>query len=182
MQLWTFQSIDAYRVLQKDGRLICDITQSNFADLPEFVRAYNWMAEQMALRIPKPEDATYPIWAWKRWGGHEKCPDIRITDFKYRNTDEVLLTLDVPDSLVLLSDFDLWHNVLNNSIITSDDVEFDYFYEKADEWEKCEMQKRTWPLIFSTQGEYLQACLWELKIEWVQGIKLCHANPYPQIL
>lgn len=57
-----------------------------------------------------------PVWAW------HKRPDLR--SYRFFGDDQgpshrtdYLITIDVPDELVLLSEFGLWHCVLNSSYV-----------------------------------------------------------------
>ena len=52
-------------------------------------------------------------------GRHAKRPDMRVhgRNWGEKGTPVVLLTIEIPDNLVLLSDFDYWHCVLNDGEI-----------------------------------------------------------------
>lgn len=78
------------------------------------------MAEQMKKRIGEPpKGVIFPVWAWYQWEGMRKRPDMRVhgRNWGEKGTPIVLLTIEVPDNLVLLSDFDYWHCVLNDGEI-----------------------------------------------------------------
>ncbi|MBC8740447.1 DUF3841 domain-containing protein [Paraburkholderia sp. UCT31] len=83
--------------------------------------AYDWLVEQMDGRCsPRPKGVTYPVWAWHTWWGPQKRkPDLRFASMREwaAGRPQVLLTLEVPDSEVLLSCFDAWHFPLNYSYL-----------------------------------------------------------------
>lgn len=80
-------------------------------------RAYEWLCEQMQRRgMSRPHADAYPVWAWYEWAGPARArPDLRTSSLKSwaREARHVLLTLDVPESQVLLHDYDAWHACLN---------------------------------------------------------------------
>lgn len=54
-----------------------------------------------------------------------------------KGTPIVLLTIDVPEHCILLSNFDYWHCVLNDFEITNSDEETEYSEEeKRKSWER----------------------------------------------
>lgn len=75
-----------------------------------------------------PNDVIYPVWAWYQWEGVRKRPDMRTHRYGgKKGTPVVLLTIDVPNNMVLLSNFDMWHVVLNNGYLPlydKDDIEY----------------------------------------------------------
>lgn len=105
MKLWTIQHKAAYEEMLRTGVLRANPKYI----LHEFFReSYEWMAAQMKKRIgTPPEGVDLPVWAWYQWEGKRKRPDMRG---HVRTSDKgvpiVLLSLDVPDEHVLLSDFD----------------------------------------------------------------------------
>nr|BFE74103.1 hypothetical protein GCM10020092_074040 [Actinoplanes digitatis] len=64
-----------------------------------------------------------PLWAWARTTRHELVRQARWT--ARHAPGEVLLTLRVPASRVLLSRYDEWHTVLNNSPLWPPDLSVD---------------------------------------------------------
>lgn len=83
-----------------------------------FLRAYDWLAGQMRSYGRHPEDRAtqYPVWAWYWWAGLTRPkPDLRTASLRNwgNGGPNVLLTLDIPEDRVVLTDFDAWHWVLN---------------------------------------------------------------------
>ena len=109
--LWTIQSIDAWKMLQGSGTLRCD---TRFADR-DFMPAYEWMAQQMLRRLKVcPPNSAIPLWAWYQWEGHRRRPaDLRRGGYLPAGERGVRIKFEIDDDLVLLSDFELWHYVLN---------------------------------------------------------------------
>lgn len=168
MKLWTIQYREAYEEMLQTGVLRANpeyITDEIFRE------SYNWMAEQMKKRIgDPPEGVKWPVWAWYQWEGRRKRPDMRHHGrWSDKGAPIVLLTIDVPDNQVLLSDFDYWHSVLNDGDII-------FPYDENAVYSKEERQK-SWENIFDYEctfsdeelpgGLSTQATMWEIKAEWV---------------
>ncbi len=186
MKLWTIQSEDAWRTLNDKGVLLAD---HNRIVEKSFHTAYSWMAEQMTYKLSKkPSNAVYPLWAWYMWEGKRKRRDMRGTGYAVPGERIVQLMIDVPDHLVLLSDFDSWHLVLNKNyypVDEQDDNQFDSEYTAAGiEWKDLYSSQfhdkivRSWQRIFSlepneyiTPADSIQATFWELKREWVLKVE-----------
>jgi len=115
MRLWTIQDQPAYARLTTKGELYGDWRR---VDSQCFKPAYKWLCTQMETRGIALKGRP-PVWAWN----HK--PDMRISAHQYRGPHGVvLLELEVPNDLVLLSNYDAWHCVLNDHFLTTsiDDV------------------------------------------------------------
>lgn len=128
MRLWMLVPDVVFRTLERDGEVVTDGRRS----VRDLRPAYRWMAEQMEERIgPPPRPGAFPLWAWAQWSGpHRRKPDMRCGGHAPTGAKCFRLTLDVPQSQVLLSDFDDWHSVLNNSFCAWNCAEFDSFAAK----------------------------------------------------
>lgn len=169
MILWTIQHKNVYEKMKERGFIRADERYLIFDGL--FKKSYLWMAEQMRKRIGEaPEGVIFPIWAWYQWEGKRKRLDMRQHSWGWgkKGTPIVLLTIDVPEDCVLLSDFDYWHVVLSDG-----DIIFPYSETKV--YSQAEKQ-RSWENIFDISCSYdeeehellsTQATLWEIKQEWV---------------
>jgi hypothetical protein len=73
------------------------------------------MKRQMRQRLGNPPLADcYPLWAWFQWQDcNKKRPDLRFSGHIPTGETAVLIEFHVEASEVLLSDFELWHYVLN---------------------------------------------------------------------
>ena len=66
------------------------------------------------MKTPRPGKSILPIWAWYQWEGvNGRKPDLRSAGYLPRGERGVRVELEVDEDRVLLSDFDLWHYVLN---------------------------------------------------------------------
>jgi hypothetical protein len=110
--LWSIQSAEAWKVLQSSGMLHGDAWYA----FEGFTLAYAWMAERMDKRLParRPTHDVLPLWAWYQYDGSRKRkPDLRCAGHLPRGEQGVRIEFEIDDGLVLLSDFELWHYVLN---------------------------------------------------------------------
>lgn len=168
MILWTIQHKCAYENMKKNG-----VLRANEAHLfdDSFKEAYLWMSNQMKKRIGNsPEGVIFPVWAWYQWEGKRKRLDMRVhgRGWGAKGTPIVLLTVDVPENCVLLSDFDYWHFVLNDRDIIIPYCETAIYSQ--------EVKLKSWENIFDIDCSYdgephqsltTQATLWEIRWEWV---------------
>ncbi|MPM68918.1 hypothetical protein SDC9_115853 [bioreactor metagenome] len=167
MLLWTIQHRAAYLQLLENGIMRADEHHLFCED--DFLHAYKWIAGQMSERIGQPpKDVYYPVWAWYQWEGIRKRPDMRShRRWTKKGEPIVLLTIDVPDKDVLLSDFGMWHCVLSNVYLPlseEDDVDHTEA-EKVSSWNRIfqiDTQTHYWDTPKSTQATF-----WELRQEWV---------------
>ena len=110
MTLWTIQSIAAWKILQREQVLFADQRYSEEL----FLDAYRWMVKQMECRIEsESENTSLPLWAWYQWEGKRRKPDLRRSAHLPKGQRGVRIEFEQSDKGVLLSDFDLWHYVLN---------------------------------------------------------------------
>ncbi|WP_461812451.1 DUF3841 domain-containing protein [Faecalimonas sp.] len=161
------QHQSAYNQLQREGVLHANENHLFCEDDLRF--AYDWMAEQLAQKVGKaPSGVHYPIWAWYQWEGRHKRLDMRTHRRWYvKGTPIVLLTLEIPDQFVLLSDYDMWHCVLNHGEVSfSGDIEKIYSEREIREsWSnifKWNQKNAYWP-----EPKTTQAVFWEVRKEWV---------------
>lgn len=112
MRLWTIQGIAIYEQLLREGVAYC--TKPNVSDLPEFMRAYRWIAEQMRMRIGEPpiEGVEYPMWAWFQYNSAKDNKPPRSPKDMGEGVS-AYMEIEIPDNEVLLSDLGSWHAPLN---------------------------------------------------------------------
>ena len=125
MILWTIQPIEVWNIIQDTGVYHCDPVKSTMLKL-ELVEEYEWLIRQMKKRIGlPPTGVTYPVWAWYAQNGKHRKPDLRSERWGYGpgNEQYACIEFEIPDNLVLLSDFDVWHIVLNNGLISETEEE-----------------------------------------------------------
>ena len=123
IKLYTVQPLPVYDLLCQEGMFHsrplahADSTLVFFNDSFIFALAYDWMIGSMIARgLSRPHPEVYPIWAFYRWYGTTMPkPDLRCVDMKHwgHRQRQALLTLEIPDEGVLLSDYGRWHVCLN---------------------------------------------------------------------
>ena len=203
MRLYSIQPLTCYETLLRGDPWHVDLDQSEHLE-PSFRRAYQWLASQMKARgiLPHRAETKYPVWAWHWWNGEgEPRPDLTSEEFleTAAETPSVLLTLEVPDNEVLLSDLEAWHWVLNGSYFGPEDRDDD-FIERChvagaaklednsltDAALQAELEE-TWPRIFNISGaceitghapgeNSVQATFWELTPEYVLEVERFDRN------
>lgn len=190
MRLYTIQPPEVLEEL-KVKKVFHSLPEKSSYYNPEddlnMIEAYDWMIAQMESRIGKrPEGVIIPIWAWYRFDDESK-PDMRKHKTK---KPYCVIQFEKNDNEVLLSDFDLWHFVLNNCYLpnTLDEKEYDKLSEEYDALNQASeqaiyMRKKSWETIFDYEvdpkdtqnfmgrGHYTQATFWELKLDEVIKVK-----------
>lgn len=193
MQLWSIQTLAAWQTLQTTGVLRTDPRRI----AADFLPAYQWMVLQMQSRIgPPPPGCQFPIWVWQQcYNAAKPKPDLRQGGHLPKGMPGVLLALVVDERSCLLSDFDLWHYVLNYWYLPTSNAEqddfvvelarvgLDYYQTKPlpDPLYHRRMEE-SWQRIFdldwaadgiaSPKAEKaVQATLWEIRLEQVQQVK-----------
>ncbi len=180
MRVWTIQKPEAYADLIKNGYY-----RTNSAYIEESKkRAYDWYAHQLENRIcPKPADTDYPVWAWHKKDNLQKKPDFRMSGYAPEGTELVCLELEVPNDLILLSDYDDWTFVLNDLYLHDTVRENDWdieneMLESLSEDELKRAKEISWEKIFDIRQTYtikacrginVQAAFWEIKREYIRN-------------
>jgi len=183
------QTIKAWNELQNTGIL----QGKEKLVWEEFLIPYQWMISQMIKYIGnKPNENCYPIWAWYQWKDDKhKRPDLRRKGHSPKGEKCVLIKLNVPDKLVLLSDFSTWHYALNYWYLPLNELDNKEFKEsRLDNFIQEPLSNETyhnkivesWNKIFDLDwyDEYIndpknkkmiQATMWEIRLEWVKSVK-----------
>lgn len=190
MRLYTIQSPELFDTLLTEGFVCCNRVSDMAKDWSE---AYQWMADQLTERVgPAPSDTTLPLWAWYQYKSKKRpMPILDPHCLGTGVTRGVLMEIDVPDAEVLLSDFSLWHYVLNKWALCSkkdplqkeiDRIEKDAGeYKYYDDWPSDVKQEARyrWLRIFdlnhrdpcyqsrAKRNRAIQAVFWSLKKEYL---------------
>ena len=131
MIIWTIQHHSAYEHLLRNGILRANEDRLFCED--DFRHAYDWMGQQMlSAGLMPPEGVHYPVWAWYQWEGIRKRRDMREGGHAKRGERIVQLTVEIEDKDILLSDFDLFHYVINDwylPVNEKDDLAFEAKHE-----------------------------------------------------
>ncbi len=186
MRVWMIAEAALYTRLKTENIVYVDPALA----MEDFEDAYAWMRSQMALRLPHYEGH----WRWWAWV-HPPCghirPDLRARQ-PYHNgwptgTACVRMGLDVPDTELLLSDFDMWHAALNNSPLVSSDEEWDAI-EDLPEPERQSAKEAAWPRMFALDEppdpfwdgtrtqRVVQACFEALRLPDVREVTVFRAS------
>ncbi len=146
MILYSFQderAVKAIEELSDDEYLFSDFGKSHLhlngdPNKEIMFEAYRWMAEKLAAKTDIYMDSKVgkvppmPWWAWYKVDGENRDPDpdYEMTSWGREDFSKVktyLLTLEVPDDIVLLSDINAFYCCLEGKPC------FDYLSEKAEE-------------------------------------------------
>ena len=197
MKLWTIQPIEFYNELIRNGQIHCS---EKYID-SYFKESYSWIITQMENRIGKrPNKSIYPIWSWYQYKNNEsKRPDLRTSGLLSKGTKGVRIEFEKPKIEILLSDFNLWHFVLNYWHI-SDNKEQKLEFEKLLELSNVEfidkknytlelknILESSWNKIFDMNyyssytaeifnRKKIQATFWTLKSSEIVKVDFFSAN------
>lgn len=187
MKLYTVQPLSVYDLLCQEGLFHSrplaypDSHLNALEGRFECTLAYDWlMANMMARGLPRPHPEVYPIWAFYRWLGVKRPkPDLRSSAVKLPPElgRQVLMTVDIPEERVLLSDFFSWHSCLNywhaGPVKASND--FDRRCRKAiDYWDRGE------PLPEPFHQELVAS--WDLVLDLAAARRIQHSRKDDQVI
>ena len=142
MILWTIHPEDFFKKSQKRGYIKADGRYIDHYDKDKYV----WIADKMHERgITRKR--IYPVWAWYKYDGKRKKPDLRCSSHLPRGTKGVCVEFNAYESEVLLSNFDQWHAVLNDWYLCKNEKE-DAHFEKHPQLLTEEVVKKSWDGIF----------------------------------
>lgn len=183
MRLWTIQPPEVINILEKNGEFTCDTKLSeNYKD---FHDAYLWLVKQMDdKKIFHPDGLTLPLWAWHTFDKKHVQPNLASGMLGIPNQKCVCIEFEIPDKDVLLSDFDAWHYVLNNSWYDESKNEEEWenmhaWFDSLDFKTQQELIETSWQKIFDTtlinsdwnsNGHYVQATFWVLKKSMIKNV------------
>lgn len=189
MTLWTIQPVCVLEELEQYG--VYRARSDRISMLEFFGPSYLWLCEFLNKKDPCPSGVQYPVWAWHTFCGKRKKPDLRHTCYGAKGEELVCIEFEIPDNKVLLSDFELWHFVLNNWWLDTEmflpgftEEQYDAnhkLFEALSPEEKQKKIEESWLNIFDVnevidndfirRGVDIQAIFWELKMEWVKKIQ-----------
>lgn len=131
-----------------------------------------------------------PVWAWYKQDGKSERPDLDETGYAESGTQVVCMELEVPDELVVLSDFNNWHYVLNKWYCDESNNEEEWeeirsWYDGLSPEKRDEEMISSWDNIFNVEyrkdewrsnGLYVQATFWEIKKEYIKNLWIFDAK------
>lgn len=168
LKLWTFQPISLWTAIQSSHNLTVD---------PSMVPTHNrewywWMKSQMNIRL-SDYTGKYPWWAYA-----SRKPDMRSWNFQFPQGTGVCLELQLSPNVVLLSDYETWHAVLNQYIA--------YTRAEDEAWERSLLQSQQYAGFFSGNIKRMMEASWERIFDldglvagdmWkVQTVQACFEN------
>jgi hypothetical protein len=141
--------------------------------------AYRWLVAEVA-QSGVPTRGRPPVWAWHTVEGRRSPPDFRSW---WSHEPQELITFDAPDELVVLTDYDLWHCVLNRSYISVDEAEDARF--RALTLARAEREariRRSWQHVFNLsfgcpdwhskhERRSVQACVPFFDAAWIRSVR-----------
>jgi small-conductance mechanosensitive channel len=188
MKLWTIQPIEVWELLQQQG-FYRGAKEYVYED---FLSSYDWLIGEMEKRLgQRPEQESYPVWAWKHWNGLYVRPDLRFSGHLEKGTRGVRLEIDIPDEQVVLSEFGKWHYVLNYWYLAETDQDWEAFNKEINKRGLNYFRQKplpdpyyhqkivdSWQRIFDIEPKNederrdlsIQATFWELKLEQVRKV------------
>ena len=195
IKAWCNMSYATYQLLLEKGEL--QVPKSFAQDeWFNFERAYDWMIRLMdRVGLKPPINDISPWWFWLDGHCAQEATPVQQDMPEYE--DGCAVQLSLPASEVLLSDFDLWHYVINGWYLgkgEEDSSEFDalcealgsegYFHDCPSEELRQRMLKgwlKIFDLEFTGNGYYcnhgmseksIQGNIWTLKKEYVEKVYL----------
>ncbi len=193
MKVYTIQTVAFYEELMRNGIAYC-AREGYWCRNNRF--QYDWMVGQMRKRIGEPPlaEIKYPVWVWQQYNSKkDPIPPMSPKEIPNKENEAVMLELEVPDDMVLLSDLDLWIHPLNGWEICGkkESKLFDKekeAYEKEhgkckqlSDWPQTLQHKivATWERVFDLdwidpyqapskrRNRSIQGTIWFLRKEWL---------------
>ena len=188
MRLWTIQPVEVLEEINRLGYYVCNPKKAMYISDKEvnFKSSYDWLIIEMEKRIGKrPNGVSYPVWAWHTRDWQYKKPDLRQAGYDTPGTKCVCIELEVPDNEVVLSDYDVWHFILNDWYFDNsmNEEEWDSkhkYYDRLSPEKKLEKKLKSWQGVFNItpyesdwfcRGRYIQATFWVLKSSYIKKVQ-----------
>lgn len=177
MQLWTIQTEGWFEDLKSNHKKCASYTRV----WHDFRPHYKWMAQQMAYRIGT-NPVQCPTFAWYKFFEAHRRPDLRWNGHLPRGTPGVRVELEVDETQVLLSQFEMWHAVLNQHYLAEnakDDQEHEELLNAGRFTGK--MMENSWNRIFDLKfGDWqswgkrseraIQSCIESVSVEQIRKV------------
>lgn len=108
MIVWTQQRLEFWEELNRNGIAYCNQQSWLYR---EYSFAYEWLTEQMRQRLGEPPlaEIKLPLWCWVQYASYKrKKPKFRPNSENNKPYAEVYIEADIPDEMLLQSNFNLW--------------------------------------------------------------------------
>ena len=189
MKLITFQTKEAWAILQKKGILTAN---PSYINLQKYSVPYDWIVKAMKEQkiLPKNKEK-YPLWAWAKCGRF--MAPAKRKNIHHVIQDIVKITFEKTPDEVLLSDYMAYSFLLSGFIVPKTHQEYNDFFDElkrknislADLKNFVRNQKvpssvcklfpeiqKTWPRIFDLKSNVHQACVWNIKLSEVKKVEI----------
>lgn len=182
MRLWMIQDQLFWDNLQREGYIVADpvlCAERGMYKEECFRDAYTWLIKHMCQKIPNSPKDRLPLWAWYQWRSRlQQKPDLRTYCHDFHG---FRLEIKLPDDQVLLTDFELWHWVLNHDYIPYnyyelnfdlDDERWDIAFRTKEKLSEEELEK-SWEAVldislgWKQRNQGIQGTFWELHLDQV---------------
>jgi len=140
--LWTIHPEDFFVKSKKRGYIKADARYIMRDDKDKYIL----MADKM-LEMGITNKSTFPVWAWYKYGGKRKKPDLRCSGHLPGGTKGVCIEFEACESEVLLSNFEQWHCVLNNWYLFKNEEE-DVHFQKYPQLLTETVVRKSWGRMF----------------------------------
>lgn len=181
IKLYTAQTETVINIIERDGVCFSKpayIKKKYGESAPIFMTAYSWFVKELEKRVPKPEGAEFPYWAFE---------DLYSVDATGTN----VTALEVPMEEIVFFDMYDWNKIMRLSFIGENEAEEKKF---ANEISECglttnkimltdfypDLKKQitdSWQRLFcydekvragkQTEARSIQAGMWQIKKEWI---------------
>jgi Domain of unknown function (DUF3841) len=186
MRLYSYQSLEVLSIIHQEGIYmpswdLINYKSTDSQNFSGFEEGYHWMLEEYNTR--KGTTFTGPPVFW-----YTKLEQVKRV-MNVVKPGECLITAEVPYDIPLLSEFSLWHHVLNGSAIILND---DWWWHSSDHLARVDEHydlmfkhraiagvtqpwvKETWKHIFhlprcQTEALEIHAVTGCIKKEWLQA-------------
>lgn len=123
------------------------------------------------------------VWCWQKYDG--KTDLFNIGMHKY-SKNQAMIKMDVPNDLVLLSDFEDWNSCLNYGYIGKTEEDTEDFYGWCDMLKPedyNQMVTDSWQRVFQLRNkDYIQAIIPYIDKKWIKEIQIRRTNHKTKIL
>lgn len=194
MKIWTQQKLAFWEELERNGIAYCNEESWIYK---EFNFAYDWLVGQMCTRLSPPptSEIKLPLWGWVQYKNY-KCrkPIFSPDKDEYGYYPQVFIEAEIPDEMLLQSNFSLWEGCCMNGFEIGDTLnkEIELFDAAHDITERGfraypdELKQhimKSWESIFDLdyrnrryhnrprRNTPIQATFWLLRKEWVKDVR-----------
>ena len=122
MKIWTIQKREILNKLMSDAKI-----QRHLSNIcPDILEDYQWMIQKMVESGIVIQEKITPFWAWHSYAGlSNPKPDLLDEGHHPKGTKCVCLELNIPDDLVLISQFEMWVWIMNKWYVSENAIERD---------------------------------------------------------